>query len=180
VDDDLAGALERRSIRVRQVGIATAAALLAVLARHASSELDVTAVAGGAAVVTFAVALAVAHRDVRERSIEARAVASRRRVRAVARSLERLASLAEHGSREPRQTRPPRSVLELASEAAAIRELAVLLRARPQPLVGALALCERFVDHAWNAALRGYDHELLRRELGRARFTLISSDVLTE
>ena len=93
-------------------------------------------------------------------------------MRTVARSLERLASLAERGAREPRQTRPPRSVLELAPEAAAIRELAMLLRAHPQPLVGGLAACDRFVFHAWNAALRGLDHELLRRELGRARFAL--------
>ena len=93
--------------------------------------MHVTAVAGAAAVVTFLVALAVAQHDVRERSLAARAVASRRRVRTVARSLERLAALAERGAAEPRQTRPPRSVLELAPEAAAIRELATLLRAHP-------------------------------------------------
>jgi hypothetical protein len=173
--DDLARALERRSIRVRQVAVATAAALLGVLARHASPDLDVTAVAGGAGVVTFGIALAVAHRDVRERSIDTCAEASPWRVRSVARSLERLAFLSEHGSREPRQTRPPRSVLELASEAGAIRELAELLRTHPQPSVGVLAVCERFVDHAWNAALQGLDYELLRRELGRARFALVSS-----
>jgi hypothetical protein len=173
VGDDLARALERRSIRVRQVGIATAAALLVVLARHASPDLDVTAVAGGAGVVTFAIALAVAHRDVQARSLAARAVATPRRVRCAARSLDRLASLSEHGCREPRQTRPPRSVLELAPEAAAIRELAELLRAHPQPPMAALVACERFVDHAWNAALRGHDHEQLRRELGRVRFGLI-------
>lgn len=172
MSDDLARALERRSLRARQVGIAAAAALLAVLARHASPDLNVTAVAGGAAVITFAVALAGAQLDVRERSIDLRGVASPRRVRTVAGSLERLAALAERGAAEPRQTRPPRSVLALAPEAAAIRELAVLLRAHPQPSVAAVAACDRFVFHCWNAALRGLDHELLRRELGRVRFTL--------
>jgi hypothetical protein len=63
-------------------------------------------------------------------------------------------------------------VLELAPEAAAIRELAGLLRAHPQPSIGALAACDRFVLHCWNAALLGLDHELLRRELGRVRFAL--------
>jgi hypothetical protein len=170
--DDLARALERRSVRAWQAGIATTAALIAVLARHASPDLDVTAVAGGAAAITFVVALAVAQRDVRERSLDVRAAASPRRLRTVARSLERLAALAERGAAEPRQTRPPRSVLELAPEAAAIRELAGLLRAHPQPSIGALAACDRFVLHCWNAALLGLDHELLRRELGRVRFAL--------
>jgi hypothetical protein len=173
VGDDLSRALERRSLRVRQVGIATAAALLAVVVRHASPDLRVTAVAAGAAVITFAGALAVAHRDVLERSIDARSAASPRRVRSVARSLERLAARAERGAAEPRQTRPPRSVLELAPQAEAIRELAQLLRAHPHPPVGALAACDRFVFHCWNAALRGLDHELLRRELGRVRFALL-------
>jgi len=68
--DDLTRALERRTLRTRQVAIATAAAVLAVAARHASRELEVTAVAAVAAVVTFAVALVVAHRDVRVRSID--------------------------------------------------------------------------------------------------------------
>jgi hypothetical protein len=170
--DDLTRALERRTLRTRQVAIATAAAVLAVVARHASPDLRVTAVAGAAAVVTFAVALAVAHRDVRVRSIDVRAVASARRVRIVAGSLERLARLAERGSGEPRQIRPPRSVLELAPEAEAIRELAALLRAHPHPSTGVLVACDRFVSHCWNAALTGYDHELLRRELGRVRFAL--------
>jgi hypothetical protein len=172
VGDELARALERRSLRARQVGIAAAAALLAVLARHASRDIHVTAVAAAAAVVTFLVALAVAHLDVRERSLDAGAVASRRRVRAVARALELLADMAEHGTTEPRQTRPPRSVLELAPEAAAIRELAALLRALPEPSLGALEACDRFVFHCWNARLRGLDHELLRRELGRVRFVI--------
>ena len=74
--DDLTRALERRTVRTRQVVIATAAAVLAVAARHASPDLEVTAVAAAAAVVTFAVALAVAHRDVRVRSIDPAAVAS--------------------------------------------------------------------------------------------------------
>ena len=90
----------------------------------------------------------------------------------MARSLERLARLAEHGAREPRQIRPPLCVLELAPEAAAIRELAVLLRAHPHPSNGVLMACDRFVLHCWNASLSGYDHELLRRELGRVRFAL--------
>jgi hypothetical protein len=170
--EDLARALERRSLRARQVGIAATAALLAVLAQHASPDFHVTAVAGAAAVVTFLVALAVAQRDVRERSYDTCAVAPPRRVRAVARSLERLARLAERGMSEPRQTRPPRSVLELAPEADAIRELAALLRAHPEPPMGALAACDRFVFHCWNAGLRGLDHELLRRELGRVRFVI--------
>ncbi|HET6173556.1 MAG TPA: hypothetical protein VFD90_13155 [Gaiellales bacterium] len=170
--DELARALERRTLRARQVGIACAAALLAVLARHASRDLDVTALAAGAAVITFVVALALAHLDVRERSIDARAVAPPRRVRTVARSLERLARLAERGAAEPRQTRPPSWVLELAPEAGSIRELAMLLRARSQPPVGTLEICDRFVFNCWNAELRGLDQELLRRELGRVRFAL--------
>ena len=32
--------------------------------------------------------------------------------------------------------------------------------------------CDRFLLHCWNATLSGYDHELLRRELGRVRFAL--------
>src|SRR6185295_4949072 len=105
--DDLTRALERRTVRTRQVVIATAAAVLAVAARHASPDLEVTAVAAVAAVATFAVALAVAHRDVRVRSIDPAAVASKRQVRVVAGSLEHLARLAERGAREPRQIRPP-------------------------------------------------------------------------
>jgi hypothetical protein len=175
VGDDLARALERRSVRVRQVAIASAAALLAVMAQHASPDLNVTAVAAAAAVLTFAVALAVAHRDVRERSIDVRAIASRRRVRVVVHSLERLARLAERGPREHRHTRPPRSVVELAPDAAAIRELAALLREHPHPPTGAVVACDRFISHSWNAALAGYDHEQLRRELGRVRFALKGS-----
>lgn len=170
--DDLAGALERRSLRVRQAGTAAAAAIAAVLALRASPDIHVIAVAGAAAVVAFGIALAGAQREVRERSIGALAVAPPRRVRAVARSLERLARLAENGAAEPRQTRPPRWVLELAPEADAIRELAALLRAHPKPPMRALAACDRFVFHCWNARLRGLDHELLRRELGRTRFVI--------
>jgi hypothetical protein len=172
VGDDLARALERRSLRVRQAAIASAAAVLVVGARHASPDLGVVAVAGAAAVVTFLVALAVAHRDVLARSFDARAVAAPRHVRSVARSLERLAQLAERGASEPRQTRPPRWVVELAPEAPVIRELAVLLRSHPEPPAGAVAACDRFVFHAWNAGLRGLDHESLRRELGRVRFVI--------
>lgn len=176
VGDELTRALERRSLRARQVGIATAAASLAALVQHASPDLSVTAVAGAAAVLTFAVALVVAHRDVRERSIDARAVASRRRVRVAARSLDRLALLAERARREPRQTRPPRSVAELAPDAPALREIAALLREHPSPPAGAVIACDRFVAHCWNAGLTGHDHEQLRRELGRVRFALVQSE----
>lgn len=173
--DELARALERRSVRARQAGIAAAAAVLAVTVQHASPDLGITAVAAAAA-LTFAVALVVAHRDVRERSIDVRAVASRRRVRIVARSLERLAFLAERAPREPRQTRPPRSVAELAPDAQALREMATLLREHPSPPAGAVIACDRFVAHCWNAALSGHDHEQLRRELGRVRFALVQSE----
>jgi hypothetical protein len=176
VGDELARALERRSLRVRQVGIAAGAALLAVLAQHASPDLRITAGAAAAAVLTFVVALVVAHHDVRERSIDARAVASRRRVRVVARSLDRIALLAERARREPRQTRPPRSVAELAPEAPALREIAALLREHPSPPAGVVLACDRFVAHCWNAALTGHDHEQLRRELGRVRFALVQSE----
>jgi hypothetical protein len=37
---------------------------------------------------------------------------------------------------------------------------------------GVLLACDRFVLHCRNAALTGYDHELLRRKLGRVRFVL--------
>jgi hypothetical protein len=172
VGDELARALERRTLRARQAGIAAAAAMLAALAPHASADRDAAAIGGAAAVVTFVVALAVAQHDVRERTLGPEAVAPRRRVRSVARSLERLARLAEHGASEPRLTRPPLWVLELAPEAAAIRELALLLRRHPEPPAGALAACERFVLDCWNASARGLDHECLRRELGRVRFVL--------
>jgi hypothetical protein len=172
VGDELARALERRSLRVRQAGISAGAAILAVLARHASADVQVTAVAAAAGVITFLIAVAVAHRDVLERALDARAVAPPRRVRSVARALERLALLAERGAAEPRQTRPPCWVLELAPEADAIRELVALLRAHPEAPMSALAACDRFVFHCWNARLRGLDHELLRRELGRVRFAL--------
>ena len=124
--DDLARALERRSVRARQAGIAAAAALLAIGAQPASADLGVAAVAAVAAVLAFAVACALAHRQVRERSLAPDAVAAPRQVRTVACSLERLARLAERGATEPRQTRPPRSVIELAPEAAVVRELAAL------------------------------------------------------
>jgi hypothetical protein len=152
--------------------VLAAAALLVLMARHASPDLHVMAVAGAAAVVTFAVAFAVAHREVRERSLDALASASPRRVRAVARSLERLARAAESGHAQVRQTRPPRSVLELAPEAAAIRELAALLRTCPSPSAGVVAACDRFVVQCWNGAVRDLDHEQLRRELGRVRCAL--------
>jgi hypothetical protein len=172
MSDDLLRALERRTLRVRQVAIATGAALLVLITRHSSPDLHVTAIAGTAAVVTFAVALAIAHREVLERSFDALAVAPPRRVRSVARSLERLARAAECGGGQLRQTRPPRSVLELAPEAEMIRELAVRLRAYPDPSAGLVATCDEFVVRCWNGGLRGLDHELLRRELGRVRYAL--------
>jgi hypothetical protein len=170
--DELARALERRTLRARQAAIATAAAMLALLVPRFSADWHVTAVAGAAAVVAFVVALALAQHDVRERSLDARAVAPPRRVRSVAGSLELLADLAERGASEPRSTRPPPWVLELAPEAAAIRELALLLRRHPEPPTRALAACDRFVLDCWNASARGLDCECLRRELGRVRFVL--------
>jgi hypothetical protein len=170
--DDLARALERRSLRAWQVATATMAAIVLLGVRHASADAEVVGVAGGAAVVTFAVALAHSCRDVRKSAVDAHAVASPRRVRSAAGTLERIARAAERGGAEVRSTRPPRSVLELAPEAAAIRDLAVALRRHPHPTVGAVAACERFSDSCWNGALRGSDHETLRRELGRIRFVL--------
>jgi hypothetical protein len=173
MNEDLSRALERRTLRARQVAIATGAALLALVARHTSPDLQVTALAGAAAVVAFAVALAVAHLEVRERCIDALEIAPPRRVRTVARSLERLARAAESGHVQLRQTRPPRSVLELAPEAPMIRELAALLRAYPEPPSHAVAACDRFAMRCWNGGLHGLDHELLRRELGRVRYSLV-------
>jgi hypothetical protein len=92
----------------------------------------------------------------------------------VARSLERLAVAAERGHLETRRTRPPPSVLALAPQAEAIRELATLLRAHGHPPVGAVEACDRLVDCSWNSELRRVDHELLRRELGRVRFELVA------
>jgi hypothetical protein len=174
MSDDLARALERRSVRAHQVIIATGAALLFVMARHADPNRAVIAAAGAAGVAGFALALAGACREVRARSLDARAPAAPRRVRSVARALELLAREAERGAARTRHTRPPRSVLELAPESAAIRELAALLRAQPHPLVGVVGECDRFAARCWNAALWGLDHEQLRRELGRIRFTLVA------
>ncbi len=173
MSDDLARALERRSLRARQVFTATSAAVALLLVLHASPDLQVIAVAGAAAVVTFAVALALSCRDVHLRSRDARAVASRRRVRSAERTLARLARAAERGAAETRSTRPPRSVLELAPEAPEIRELACLLRAHSAPTAGVVAACDRFAELCWNGALRGLDREALRRELGRVRFVLL-------
>jgi hypothetical protein len=172
MSEDLARALERRSLRAWQVAIATSAAVLALAARHASPDLHVTAIAAACAVVTFVVAFALAHHEVRERSIDALEIAPPRRVRSVARSLERLARAAESGHAQLRQTRPPRSVLQLAPEADMIRELAALLRSYPEPPSAAVAACDRFVVRSWNGGLYGFDHDLLRRELGRVRYTL--------
>jgi hypothetical protein len=170
--EDLALALERRSLRARQVASATAAAVVLLAVRHASPDAEVTAVAGGAAVVTFAVALARSCHEVRKSGVDAHAVAPPRRVRSAAGTLERIARAAERGGAEVRLARPPRSVLELAPEVAAIRDLAAVLRGHPNPPVGAVAACERFSDSCWNGVLWGVDHETLRRELGRLRFVL--------
>jgi hypothetical protein len=170
--DDLARALERRSLRATQVATATAAAVALLAARHASPDAEVVAVAGGAAVVTFAVALARSCHQVRRSAVDAHAIASPRRVRSAARTLERIARLAERGAVEVRAARPPQSVLELAPEASAIRALAAALRSHPHPTMGAVAACECFADSCWNGALRGHDHETLRRELGRIRFVV--------
>jgi hypothetical protein len=94
-------------------------------------------------------------------------------VRSVARTLERLAAAAEDGARRPRQFRPPRSVIELAPEAAGIRELAALLRGHAGPPHPVLAACDRFADACWNGALRDLDREYHRRELGRLRYLLL-------
>jgi hypothetical protein len=98
-----------------------------------------------------------------------------RRARSVVRTLERLASAAEHGARRPRQVRPPRSVMEISGEAGAIRELAALVREHPGPSSAVLAACDRFADGCWNGALRDLDREYHRRELGRLRFLLLSA-----
>ncbi|MDX6540466.1 MAG: hypothetical protein QOI71_2076 [Gaiellales bacterium] len=98
---------------------------------------------------------------------------SPRRVRAVARALDRLASAAEHGAGRARQARPPRSVTQLAPEAGAIREVAALVRGHAEPPAAVLAACDRFADACWNGALRGLDREYHRRELGRIRFLLL-------
>jgi hypothetical protein len=97
-----------------------------------------------------------------------------RRARTVVRTLERLATAAEHGAHSVRQVRPPRSVIEIAGEAGAIRELAALVRDHPEPPPAVLAACDRFADGCWNGALRDLDREYHRRELGRLRFLLLS------
>lgn len=177
MSDDLARALERRSLRARQVLAAAAAALVLLAALHASPDLRVAAVAGAASVVTFAIALVVSCCDVRRRSLDARAIAPPRRVRSVAGTLHRLARAAERGAGETRTARPPRSVLELAPEAPEIHALAQLLSAHAEPPTRVVAACDRFADLCWNGALRGFDHEMLRRELGRVRFALLQEPV---
>jgi hypothetical protein len=174
MSDDLARALERRSLRAHQVVIAAGAALLAVAARHADPDRAAIAAAGAAAVAGFAIALVLACCEVRRRSADATALASRRRVRRVARTLEFVATSAERGARQPRRMRPPRSVLELAPESDAIRELSALLRAHPHPSAGTVAACDRFASRCWNGGLWDIDHETLRRELGRVRFALVA------
>ena len=96
-----------------------------------------------------------------------------RRARSVVRTLERLAAAAEEGARRPLRLRPPRSVIELAPEAAGIRELAELLREHAAPPEATVAACDRFADGCWNASLRRLDREYNRRELGRLRYLLL-------
>jgi hypothetical protein len=98
---------------------------------------------------------------------------SPRRARSVARTLDRLAAAAEDGARRARQARPPHSVIEIAPEAGAIRELATLVREHAEPPAAVLAACDRFADGCWNGALRNLDREYHRRELGRLRFLLL-------
>ena len=96
-----------------------------------------------------------------------------RRVRSIARTLDRLAAAAEDGNRRPRRFRPPRSVLEIAPQAAGIRELAALLRDHPCTPAPVLSACDRFADGCWNGTLRRLDREHHRRELGRLRYLLL-------
>jgi hypothetical protein len=97
------------------------------------------------------------------------------RARSVARTLERLAAAAEDGARRPRRYRPPRSVLEVSLLAEGIRELAALLRERPDTPLPVVRACDRFADGCWNGALRRLDREYHRRELGRLRYLLLSA-----
>jgi hypothetical protein len=107
------------------------------------------------------------------RSRQGARAATPRRARSVARTLDRLARAAETGARQARQVRPPHSVIELASEAHAIHELARLLREHPEPPAAVVSACDRFADGCWNGALRRLDREFHRRELGRIRFLLL-------
>jgi hypothetical protein len=112
------------------------------------------------------------------RALVARRVVSRspsapRRARSVARTLDRLASAAEHGAARPRRVQPPQSVLEVAPEAERIRELAALLREHEHPPEALVAACDRFADGCWNGTLRRLDREHHRRELGRIRYLLL-------
>ena len=45
--------------------------------------------------------------------------------------------------------------------------------AHAEPPTRVVVACDRFADLCWNGALRGFDHEMLRRELGRVRFALL-------
>ena len=123
--------------------------------------------------VVDALAHALQRRAVRAREVVAAPAPAPRRARSVARSLDRLARAAECGARQARQARPPRSVIELAAEAGAIREVAALLREHPEPPAAVVTACDRFADGCWNGALRRLDREFHRRELGRIRFLLL-------
>jgi hypothetical protein len=125
------------------------------------------------ATVVDGLAHALQRRAVRVRTAVAVPPPAPRRARSVARSLDRLARAAECGARQPRQARPPHSVIELATEAGAIREVATLLREHPQPPAAVVTACDRFADSCWNGALRRLDREFHRRELGRIRFLLL-------
>jgi hypothetical protein len=123
--------------------------------------------------VVDALAHVLLRQRVRAREVVTRRATAPRRARSVARTLDRLASAAETGARESRRTRPPQSVIEMAAEVGTIRELAMLLRAHPEPSAGLVTACDRFADGCWNGALRRLDREFQRRELGRIRFLLL-------
>jgi hypothetical protein len=127
--------------------------------------------------VVDALAHVLLRQRVRAREVVARP-ATASRARSVARTLDRLARAAESGATESRRTRPPCSVIELAPEADAIRELATLLRAHAAPPARLVTACDRFADDCWNGAMRRLDREFHRRELGRVRFLLLSESAL--
>ena len=116
---------------------------------------------------------ALRRREMRARQVVASPIATRRRARSAARTLDLLARAAESGSRQPRRICPPRSVTELAPEADAIRELATLLRTRQEAPASVVTACDRFADGCWNGALQRLDHEFHRRQIGRLRFLLL-------
>lgn len=70
--------------------------------------------------------------------------------------------------------RPPRSVTDLAPEANAIHELALLLRSKQDASISVVAACDRFADGCWNGAAQRLDNEHHRRQIGRLRFLLLA------